>query len=90
MPDRAQIAAAQRQRSLLVYNRLGCLGKAQFQLIDGSQVGVNKFETVDAGETKYIVTGLETDWGLHPGAVAIRSSDTAFIQFSFGQSTKEA
>lgn len=73
-----------------MYNRLGCLGKAQFQLIDGSQVGANKFETVDAGETKYILTGLETDWGLHSGAVAIRSSDTAFVEFIFRQSTQDS
>lgn len=83
-----KFATAQRQRSILLYD-LFCRplsdtkptsSDLELKLYDHKNpLPASHLSAVDSSESKFAITGLETNWGLYKGTVCIRGSDIVYI-----------
>lgn len=83
-----KLATAQRQRTILLYNAF-CRpvkdtrpkgANLQVKLFDSkAPLTASALAAVDSSESKFAVTGLDTNWGLYKGTVCVRGSDIAYI-----------
>lgn len=74
-------ASIQRQRTHLLYSAVKKLSVDSIELVDTSSVGCSKLVAVDSAESKIIVQGLATDWGVAKTGVALRTRDISWIKF---------
>lgn len=78
-----KLATAQRQRSILLYDafcRSDVAQDVQVKFYDTKDpLPAKKLTAVDSSESKFAISGLETNWGLYKGAVCVRGSDIAYI-----------
>lgn len=83
-----KLATIQRQRSILLYDAFcrpenaknSTATNLQIKLYDSKPLlPAQNLSAVDSSESKFAITGFQTNWGLHKGTLCIRGSDIAYI-----------
>lgn len=87
MDENKKLATVQRQRTLLLYQKLvdnNNNSNRQFSinLIDSNQIQAHQLLCIDSSESKFVFNNLTTDWGTHNQPTTIRGGDLAYLKVS--------